>query len=81
MPEQNVEVVRRMWAAWTSEDMSGWLAFFHPEVAWQTREDEPDAGVYHGREGVLLTTRDGRIVEVREFASRAEGLEAAGLDG
>jgi uncharacterized protein len=50
--EAGVEIVRRMWTAWTGEDMSAWLEFFHPEVAWHTRDDEPDAGVYRGHSGI-----------------------------
>ena len=125
MSNDNVEIVRRMWAAWTGEDMSTWLEFFHPQIEWHTRDDEPDAGVYRGRSGIeelmefwsenfddlgvdaeefvadgehvivpgrvygrgrssgvavelpytfLYTVRDGRIMEVREFRSKAQAL-------
>jgi ketosteroid isomerase-like protein len=123
----NLATVRAMWAAWTGEDMSDWLEFFDPEIAWHTRDDEPDAGVYRGRAGVeelmefwsdnfddlgvdaeefiahgehvivpgrvrgtgkssgaavelpytfLYTVRGGRIVEVREFTSKANAFGA-----
>jgi ketosteroid isomerase-like protein len=134
MSRKNVEILRHIWATWTSEDMlTASLDSFHPEVKWHTREDAPDAGVYHGHEGVeklmgfwrdtfvelrleaeefidggdddvivpmrvygrgktsdvavelhytfVCKVRDGRIVEVREFTSKAEALEAVGIAG
>lgn len=52
MSRDNVEVVRKVYDAWTRSDPS--LAFDHldPEVAWEAIEDAPDAGTYRGHIGV-----------------------------
>ena len=78
MSHQNVEIVRKMWTVWTSEEMSTWLDFLHPEIEWHTRGDEPDAGVYRGREEVEKLMEfwddnfDGLQVHAEEFIAAGE---------
>jgi ketosteroid isomerase-like protein len=52
MSQENVEVVRRLNAAFNSGDVDRSLEFFDPAAVWHTRADEPDAGDYRGREGI-----------------------------
>src|SRR5215216_2233778 len=54
MSSENVEVVRRAWAAWITGDVEAVLDFFDPDVEWDTTTFEgwPEAGVHRGRDGV-----------------------------
>ncbi len=55
MSQENVEVVRNVWADW-SRPLTASLDSFDPEIAWYTRTDVPDAGVYRGFQGVATLT-------------------------
>jgi ketosteroid isomerase-like protein len=55
MSQENVEIVREIWADW-SRPLAAPLESFDPEIAWHTRTDAPDAGVYRGHEGVATLT-------------------------
>jgi len=50
MSEENVEAVRRHREAWNRQDLTAWLASFHPdgELDW-SRSRGPLKGVYRGR--------------------------------
>jgi ketosteroid isomerase-like protein len=52
MSQDNVEIVRKVYDAWSRSDPS--LAFDHldHEVVWEAIEDAPDAGTYRGHAGV-----------------------------
>ena len=62
MSEENVETVKRAYAALNSGDNPTVLGFCHPEVECDNSNAVFDAGVYHGREGV------------REFFSEQAGM-------
>jgi ketosteroid isomerase-like protein len=49
---ENVEVVRRAFAAFNRGDLDAALKRMHPDIEWQTHDAFPDAGTYRGREGV-----------------------------
>jgi ketosteroid isomerase-like protein len=127
MSREDVEVVRRLFAALDSQDWEGALGAFDPEVQWS-----PTEGTFRGLEGVVSSlaewlepweehhieaeeftaagdqvlavihltgrvagsgmeidqrffqvyaVRDGRIVRMLEFVTRAEALQAAGIRG
>ncbi len=52
MSEENVETVRRQNEAWNRQDLTAWLASFHPdgELDW-SRSRGPLKGVYRGHGG------------------------------
>ena len=132
MSGENVEVVRRSWAAMDRGDLAEALSYLDEAIEWEPAEDEPDAriargvaevasllaewygsfedfsgapedfidagghvvvpivftGRPHGSDAVVTveetqvyTVRDGRIVRVREYRTKAEALAALGPDG
>jgi ketosteroid isomerase-like protein len=52
MSQENVEIVRRAYAAWNRDDRRAALAFFADDVIWTPAREDPDARPHHGREGV-----------------------------
>jgi ketosteroid isomerase-like protein len=52
MSEENVEIVRRAYAAWDREDREPALAFFADDVVWTPAREDPDPQPHRGREGV-----------------------------
>jgi ketosteroid isomerase-like protein len=60
MSQENVEIVRRGWAAWMRGDVDGVFALFDPAVEWDTTNYEgwPEDGVYHGHAGVRRFMED-----------------------
>src|ERR1700730_15827465 len=52
MSQENVEVVRRQIEAFNRGDLAGALELSDPNVEWWDREDDPDATVHRGHEGV-----------------------------
>jgi ketosteroid isomerase-like protein len=63
MPQENVEIVRRLYEAGPElttllrdgGNLVGhpWLSLWHPECVLEEIADVPDAATYHGREGVV----------------------------
>jgi ketosteroid isomerase-like protein len=55
----NLELVRSIFAAWEREDMEAVFALYDPAIEWDNSTlPAPNAGVYHGREGVRLFLRE-----------------------
>jgi len=130
MSRENVEIVKRLYQAWSAGDPEVALELVSPDVVWIAIEDAPDAGTYRGTAGVLAyfgdwlqdfedlrmefdeligageflvavqrgrargkgsgvevdlryavlyEFEDGRITRVREFRTKEQALEAAGL--
>jgi ketosteroid isomerase-like protein len=52
MSAENVTRAQEGFELFNSGDIDAWLDWFNPDIVWHTRVDEPDAGVYRGREGV-----------------------------
>jgi ketosteroid isomerase-like protein len=52
MSQENVEVVRKVYEAWTCGDPPQAFECLDPEVVWEAIEDAPDAGTYRGYSGV-----------------------------
>ncbi len=53
MTAGNAELLERGYAALQRGDLDAMLEMIDPEVEIRDRPEAPDAGVYHGREGVL----------------------------
>jgi uncharacterized protein len=52
MPQENVEIVRRMYDAYNRGDFESALADFAPDVEWSDPPDNPGGRTWHGPEGV-----------------------------
>jgi ketosteroid isomerase-like protein len=53
MSQQNVDIVRASWDAWSRGDMDALFEFYDPAVEWDmTHSYIPDMGVFHGHEGI-----------------------------
>src|ERR671937_2277073 len=136
MSQENVEVVRAAFEAWNAGELQDVPAYFHPELVYHPRADEPDPSPHIGRDAyerlvygfvdsfsevrfevlelidagdhVIASTvlhavlhgqesasgagvsdtyvfvyklRDGLVVEVWEYRTKEEALEAVGLSG
>jgi hypothetical protein len=85
MSQGNVEIVRRAFEAWSALDAEAATSAFDPAVTWHIAEDEPDAHVIEGVQGILRSetqvylVQDGNVVEVRVFRRVEDALEAARL--
>ena len=53
MSRENVEVVRRGFAAWNAGDMDAFRELHDPDVTLQPVENWPEPGPYVGREAVM----------------------------
>jgi ketosteroid isomerase-like protein len=134
MSQENVELVRREFAAFAARDWTALADVWHPEVEYETLDTDPHSATFRGVARIsklfdalaapfsefrvradeilelgadrvlvverasgrglkgseaeawieqvwfrLVTFKDGRIWRVKEFATRGEALEAAGL--
>jgi uncharacterized protein len=52
MSQQNVEIVRQVYAAWDRDDREPALALFADDVVWTPAREDPDPEPHRGREGV-----------------------------
>jgi ketosteroid isomerase-like protein len=52
MSQENVEIARRVYAAWNSDDWEPALAFFAEDVVWTPAREDPDPEPHRGRAGV-----------------------------
>ena len=50
MSQENVELARAAFAAWNAGDMDAVFAYFHPEIVYHPRADEPDPSPHVGRD-------------------------------
>jgi ketosteroid isomerase-like protein len=61
MLQENVEIVRASWEAWSRGDMAALFEFYDPAVEWDmTHSYVPDMGVFHGHDGVREFFREWR---------------------
>ena len=49
MSQENVEIARAAFAAWNAGDMDAVFSYFHPELVYHPRADEPDPSPHVGR--------------------------------
>src|SRR3954447_10311493 len=52
MSQEKVEIVRKVYEAWTWGDPAQAFEYLDPEVVWEAIEDAPDAGTYRKYSGV-----------------------------
>ena len=52
MSQENIEIVRRAFAAWSEEGTAGVSPFFADEIEWHDPPEFPDADVHRGRDAV-----------------------------
>lgn len=52
MSPKNVDIVRKVYDAWTRGEPSQAFDHLDPDVIWEAIEDAPDAGTYGGHSGV-----------------------------
>ena len=57
MSEENVEIVRRMFEAYSTGDNAAALAAFDPDVEYDMTLLRPDGGVFQGPDGVAEAMR------------------------
>jgi ketosteroid isomerase-like protein len=48
MSQENVEIVRREYAAFAASDWQALAEVWHPDIEYETFESAPDAGTYRG---------------------------------
>jgi ketosteroid isomerase-like protein len=59
MSKENLEIVRRLMEAWERRDMEAVFALYDPAIVWDNSTlPAPNAGVYHGHEGVRQFFRE-----------------------
>ena len=58
MSEENVEVVRRYYAAWNAGGLDAARAFWSDDFEWHDAPGMPDSGVYRGAEAAAAHFRD-----------------------
>ncbi|HEX2359642.1 MAG TPA: nuclear transport factor 2 family protein [Solirubrobacterales bacterium] len=80
MSEENVEVVRRAWDAWTRGDFEALFGTFDPAVEWTTTNfvGWPEDDVYSGQGGVRRFFEEWRDSWERYEAGTDEILDAGG---
>ena len=73
MSQENVEIVKRAWEAWSRGDVDAVLATCDPAVEWDMTSFEgwPEDDVYYGHEGFLRFLEEWRASWER-FEARAE---------
>ena len=68
MSQENVDLLRRGYEAFSRGDFKGWLAVLDPEVELDERYVAPDAAVYRGHDGVRRWLQRGsEAVEATSF--------------
>ena len=83
MPDENVELVRRIYDAWEREEsardfIAEDVEYVNPDYAVEPGT-APAAFRCEGEHAYLWTVRDGQARRFRWFQSHREALEAAGL--
>jgi ketosteroid isomerase-like protein len=77
MSQENVEIVRASWEAWSRGDMDALFEFYDPAVEWDmTHSYVPDMGVFHGHDGVREFFREWRSFFAEYHAEPEQFIDA-----
>ena len=79
MSQENVEVVRAMWAAYARGDFQASLEAYTEDTVWDDTRYRPDGGVHLGRDAVVDLVRTWRGTW-EDYETEAEQLLDAGGD-
>jgi ketosteroid isomerase-like protein len=79
MSQENIEVVRREYAAFAARDWAALAEVWHPEVEYQTLETDPDSATYRGVDDITKLF-DGFAAPFSEFRVRADEIRDLGAD-
>lgn len=60
MSQENVEIVREMWAAWATGDYDASLGAFAEDSVWDDTQFRPDGAVHRGLEALVDVSRSWR---------------------
>jgi ketosteroid isomerase-like protein len=52
MAQENMEMVRREYAAFDGRDWASLAEIWHPDVEYETLEFDPDSGIYRGLDDI-----------------------------
>jgi ketosteroid isomerase-like protein len=77
MSQENVEIVRRAFAALEQDGVDAMLEFCSPEIEYRVRRDLPDARAYRGHDGVRELAADWQRI-FQDFRLGPEELIDAG---
>jgi ketosteroid isomerase-like protein len=82
MPQENVEIVRRLYDAFARADFELALSYLDPEIEFSQPPEMPGGRTYHGPEGVIqglakwLGASDGYVVQVQELIDLGDQVVA-----
>jgi ketosteroid isomerase-like protein len=80
MSKENVEIVRRVLAAFEQGGLEPTLSFYDPDVTWVVAEDEPEAATLQGHDGLRallaqwLQAFDELHIDPKEFIDAGEAV-------
>jgi len=77
MSQENVEIVRAAWDAWSRGDIDALFDFYDPEVEWDmTHSYVPDMRVFHGHDGIREFFREWRTFFAEYYAEPEDFVDA-----
>jgi ketosteroid isomerase-like protein len=78
MSQENVEIVRRMWAAWATGDYDAALEAFAEDCVWDDTRFRPDGTMHRGRRALMAVSRTWLQTWERYEIEAEEVLDAGG---
>jgi ketosteroid isomerase-like protein len=77
MSQENVEIVRVAWDAWSRGDMDALFDFYDVDVEWDmTHSYVPDMRVFHGHAGIREFFREWRTFFAEYYAEPEDFVDA-----
>ena len=74
MSQANVEVVRRVYDAFSRGDVDAVFAAMHPDIEWDESEGMPYGGVYRGREPIVENVFGPILADVDGFTAAPDEI-------
>jgi ketosteroid isomerase-like protein len=78
MPQENVEIVRGMWAAYARGDYEAALGAYAEDTVWDDTRYRPDGAVHVGRAALVDVVRTWQGAWERYVSEAEEVLDAGG---